>query len=326
MEKIFIKVPQGCYAKITPATNQSVVGLLTENLICCTCLIVTNNDRSYCFLAHVACHATNINDPELGLEAWLKEIIGNTHKNDKINITVNYGDNQVDGQDPNEYTETINDIISRSSIQTLLITKKAKVTVKEKRDAKFAGIILRKGLDTIDLKTRQQQQDIEAIDYKHGYAENDFTLQEALQNEGYRIIENYTYYDWINSNYFEADAYEEYLHNRERQILSEMGRFEIFKYGIKRETDVDLATFCDLPFPIICCFDGQNRIRENASFEEIDGANLDHVFTYIEKISRIINELNKNNDLSFDRMVEEVQKQNFELYRKQHQQQPFLSL
>ena len=31
-----------------------------------------------------------------------------------------------------------------------------KVIVKEK-NAKYAGIILRKGLDTIDLKTRQQQ-------------------------------------------------------------------------------------------------------------------------------------------------------------------------
>ena len=320
MEKVFIKVPQGCYAKITPTTNKSVVGLLTENLICCTCLIVTNNDRSYCFLAHVACHATNISDPELGLEAWLKEIIGNTYKNDKINITINYGDNRVNGQNSNGYTKTINDIISRSSIQTLLITKKAKIIVREKKNAKCAGIILRKWLDTIDLKTRQQQQDIEAIDYKHGYAENDFTLREDLRNEGYKVIENYAYYNWINSTHFETDAYEEYLHNGKRQILSGMGRFEIFKYGIKRETDVDLENFGDPPFPVICCFDEQNGIRENASFEEIDKANLDYVFTYIEKISNIINGLNEKKDLSFIRMVEEVQKQNFGPYHKQHQQ------
>lgn len=41
-----------------------------------------------------------------------------------------------------------------------------------------------------------------------------------------------------------------------------MGRFEIFKYGIKCETDVDLENFGDTPFPVICCFDEQNRIRE----------------------------------------------------------------
>ena len=185
---------------------------------------------------------------------------------------------------------------------------------------------MRKGLDTIDLKTRQKQQDIEAIDYKHGYAENDFTLQEALQNEGYRIIKNDAYYNWINSTYFETDVYEEYLQNGERQILSEMGRFEIFKYGIKRKTDVDLATLGDPPFPAICCFDEQNRIRENASFEEIDEVNLDYVFTYIEKISDIINRLNENSNLSFNRMVDEVQKQNFRFYCEQHQQQPFSSL
>ena len=39
-----------------------------------------------------------------------------------------------------------------------------------------------------------EKKDIEAIDYKHGYTENDFTLREALQNESYKVIENYAYY------------------------------------------------------------------------------------------------------------------------------------
>lgn len=47
--KIMLGVSQGCYAEITPETPKNIVGLFTDGMGPCVCLIVTNTDRSHFF-------------------------------------------------------------------------------------------------------------------------------------------------------------------------------------------------------------------------------------------------------------------------------------
>lgn len=68
-KKMIINVPQGFYAKITPKTPPNIIGLFTDCLGPCACIILTNSDHNYMFLAHVDVAAMNICDPEIGIPA-----------------------------------------------------------------------------------------------------------------------------------------------------------------------------------------------------------------------------------------------------------------
>ena len=49
MDKRFIKVLQGFYAKITEDSDKNIAGLVTTGLGPCSCLIVTDSKRKYFF-------------------------------------------------------------------------------------------------------------------------------------------------------------------------------------------------------------------------------------------------------------------------------------
>lgn len=52
-KKQLIFIPQGCYGVITPDTPQHIVGMYTDGLGNCTCLMVTTPTRDMCYLAHI---------------------------------------------------------------------------------------------------------------------------------------------------------------------------------------------------------------------------------------------------------------------------------
>ncbi|OGT11496.1 MAG: hypothetical protein A2X77_01675 [Gammaproteobacteria bacterium GWE2_42_36] len=74
MPRIFIYVPQQCYAVITPDTPEDVVGLCTDFLHVCSGVVVTANQSKYIFLCH-ADSSTNLFDSHNGLSSWIEQII-----------------------------------------------------------------------------------------------------------------------------------------------------------------------------------------------------------------------------------------------------------
>lgn len=72
----YIDIPQGCYAKITPATPQEVIGLATQKVLTCSHIIVVGKDQEeevrYLSLAH-ADTLNDLEDVDHGLKCWIRE-------------------------------------------------------------------------------------------------------------------------------------------------------------------------------------------------------------------------------------------------------------
>ncbi len=71
---ILIKVPQKCYAFITPDTPKEIKGLYTEGLYSCSgvSLVAKNDTQSHIFLCH-ADTLTNLLDEAHGIPGWIKK-------------------------------------------------------------------------------------------------------------------------------------------------------------------------------------------------------------------------------------------------------------
>lgn len=114
--RIMLGVSQGCYAEITTETPENIIGLFTDGMGPCVCLIVTNTDRSHFFLAHVDSYM-NIADPDLGLPAWIRKI---QKSPDDKNIEIHCGKGYQVDTFKIDYGALINKILKANNMQQLL--------------------------------------------------------------------------------------------------------------------------------------------------------------------------------------------------------------
>lgn len=241
--RIMLGVSQGCYAEITTETPEKIVGLFTDGMGPCVCLIVTNTDRSHFFLAHVDSYM-NIADPDLGLPAWIRKI--QKSPGDE-NIKVHCGKGFQEGVFPINYWMLICKILKANNMQRLI----ANVEMHEVGSL-AASIITRRDQDVAGYK---------GIEYN---CEGDplSGLQFKLRDYGFTVKDYELTKSWIRSCFVNCSQEEiEYCMKHEKVC-----EYTKLKYRVCQRTGLPFASDgidTSLPFPPICCYDGKDKIKED---------------------------------------------------------------
>lgn len=145
LEKTMIYVPQGCYALIKPDTDPNVVGLWTHSIITCAGVILTNDNRSYTFLAHID-ETSLLNNTEYGLPAWFNKM--KKHFADKhgaivdLSIQVHCSRDTTTSSNPGgNYRQKIDEALKKCD------TGNTSVDITQHLDSKMCAVALREGAE-----------------------------------------------------------------------------------------------------------------------------------------------------------------------------------
>jgi hypothetical protein len=300
-KKLFIHIPQGCYAKITPQTPANVAGLITEGLYTCTFLVVTNKYKSHLFACHID-YATNIEDRELGLPAWINEISKTAKENNYINIEIHYQKRQSEEKLLHFHSEKIKRVLKnegftfdetekREGKRTNTYTKdKNKITITEVQHPNNIN-------HTYGLTLREKPS--ESIQKAFSTLKNIFYLDggtDLKYSEG-ELFDNTTKFlkKWNNRIDLKKNIVEK-IHkdflNKQREILYEDLSF--------KNCDMEDELF----FPPICCFDGTktdiytltfyNKEKEQNIRLLLQGQYQKHIKKYYNLYKEIIAKNKKN--------------------------------
>lgn len=284
---IFVHVPQGFYAKITPETPVEVKGLYTTGINTCTCLIVTNEERTHMFLAHVDGLTMNISDESLGLNSWIKEIYRKSYTKN-INIKIHYGEEVID-LEGSTYYRTIKDCLEKSGFKSIdgrkFSYKERNIEIVQEND-KYCNstIILRNPLSSLmKLST--------SINVPICYC-RERVIEEI--EKYFLFVENYSVDSWRNATGYKASSsdFSSALESEEADKGGKfLSRFEIVKYKINKKLRITLKT--DIPFPPVCCFDGSLKglkllITGDSIFGYLDDKYKKVIETYQKKLCHII--------------------------------------
>lgn len=241
-KKMIINVPQGFYAKITPNTPKNIIGLFTDGLGPCACVILTNSDHSYMFLAHADVAAMNICDPKIGIPAWIKEM-----EQERNTIELYCGvDTGIDAGDY-PYKSLIEASLIANDIKGININVFNRSELQLKASS---GIILRKDAeefiftDKITGKNYEIKNDGVYLNFSGDPLNG---LRDSLKNQ-FNIEDLYDIKSW-RLDEIEVDD--------DNQIKSG-GKLKISRFNIAKKVDSTYKDIGDLPFPPICCFDGTN--------------------------------------------------------------------
>ena len=234
--KIMLRVSQGCYAEITTKTPENIVGLFTDCMGPCVCLIVTNTNRSHFFLAHVDSYM-NIADPDLGLPAWIRKI---QNSSDDKNIEIHCGEGFQEGVFPINYWMLICKILQANNMKNLI------------NHIEMYGVCNM----SATIITRHKQKVALYSDIKYNLDGKPIGgIRTELSDRGIQIIDCKQIGAQTRS-YFIGCSKEEVWNNIK---ALEMCEYIKMKYEICQETKLPFTSDgidTSLPFPPICCYDG----------------------------------------------------------------------
>ena len=267
--RIMLGVSQGCYAEITTETPENIIGLFTDGMGPCVCLIVTNTDRSHFFLAHVDSYM-NIADPNLGLPAWIRKI---QKSSDGENIEIHCGKGYQVDTFKIDYEALINKILKANNMQQLLNCVQMYYFIDIS-----ASLIMR------------CNQEIFIYSEKKTYSGIKYDLdgrpiggvKTELSDSGIQIVccQQIGYQTRNHSiNYLEEEA-KANINN------SGMCEYVKMKYEVCKKTGLPFTSNeidTSLPFPPICCYDG---IETSISIEQYK----DKINEYKQRLIKLFND------------------------------------
>ena len=132
------------YAKITPETPQNIVGLFTDGLGPCACIILTDVEHSYMFLAHTDVAGMNICDPEIGIPAWIRDMKDQGIEESSILLYCGIDSGIEEGDYP--YEILVKDALLVNGIKNIGFNKFDRAPLKLTAGS---GIILKKGTEKL---------------------------------------------------------------------------------------------------------------------------------------------------------------------------------
>ena len=280
--KTIINVPQGFYAKITPKTPQNIIGLFTDGLGPCACIILTDVEHSYMFLAHADVVGMNICDPDIGIPAWIRDMKDQGIGESSILLYCGIDSGIEEGDYP--YEILVKDALSVNGIKNIGFNKFDRAPLKLTAGS---GIILKKGTEKLIYTDQIKGNSTEIEDncvYLNLSGDPVFGLEFFLREEQQIKIQNL---DDIKR--WRLDPIE----FNERGKIIQGGVLWRLRSNIAKEAELNYYEFGDVPFPPICCFDGIN-FKEKQEIEEQYSNVIGQYESKLIEISRTSKHINKN--------------------------------
>lgn len=280
-DKTIINVPQGFYAKITPETPQNIIGLFTDGLGPCACIILTDVEHSYMFLAHADVVGMNICDPEIGIPAWIRDMKDQGIEESSILLYCGIDSGIEEGDYP--YEILVKDALSVNGIKNIGFNTFDRASLKLTAGS---GIILKKGTEKLIYTDQIKGNSTEIEDncvYLNLSGDPVFGLRDSLRKQHIALRDLYDIKEW------RLDPIE----FNERDEIIQGGLLLRLRSNIVKEAGLNYYEFGDVPFPPICCFDGIN-FKEKQEIEEQYSNVIEQYESGLTKISRTSKHINKN--------------------------------
>ena len=281
-DKTIINVPQGFYAKITPETPQNIVDLFTDGLGPCACIILTDVEHSYMFLAHADVVGMNICDPDIGIPAWIRDMKDQGIGESSILLYCGIDSGIEEGDYP--YEILVKDALSVNGIKNIGFNKFDRAPLKLTAGS---GIILKKGTEKLIYTDQIKGNSTEIEDncvYLNLSGDPVFGLEFFLREEQQIKIQNL---DDIKR--WRLDPIE----FNERDEIIQGGLLLRLRSNIVKEAGLTYDELGDIPFPPICCFDGIN-FKQKQEIEEQYSNVIEQYESGLTKISRTSKNINRN--------------------------------
>lgn len=252
---MIINVPQGFYAKITSDTRPNIIGLFTDGLGSCACIILTNSDHSYMFLAHADVAAMNICDPEIGIPAWIKEMEQARIERSTIELYCGV-DTGIDAGDY-PYEHLIKAALLANNIKDIKVTIFNRAILELNAGS---GIILRKDPKEFIFTDKITGKNYEIKNNKVylNFSGDSLTGLKDVLKDKFNIPNLVDIKNW-RLDEIELD---------DNDQIESGGKLKISRFNIAKQVGSTYEDICDLPFPPICCFDGVNFKKETELEEE----------------------------------------------------------
>lgn len=283
-DKTIINVLQGFYAKITPETPQNIVDLFIDGLGPCVCIILTDVEHSYMFLAHADVAGMNVCDPEIGIPAWIRDMKDQGIEESSILLYCGIDNGIEEGDYP--YEILVKDALSVNGIENIGFNIFDRAPLKLTAGS---GIILRKGAEKLIYKD-QISYKITEIENNHVYLN---LSSDPVVGLGFLLREEQQIkiQDLDDIKRWRLDPIE----FNERGEIIQGGVLWRLRFNIAKEANLTYNELADIPFPPICCFDGK-KFKTTKELEEQYIpiiAQYEDKFTEISITSKRINK-NKN--------------------------------
>ena len=280
-DKTIINVPQGFYAKITPETPQNIVDLFTDGLGPCACIILTDVEHSYMFLAHADVVGMNICDPDIGIPAWIRDMKDQGIGESSILLYCGIDSGIEEGDYP--YEILVKDALSVNGIKNIGFNKFDRAPLKLTAGS---GIILKKGTEKLIYTDQIKGNSTEIEDncvYLNLSGDPVFGLRDSLRKQHIALRDLYDIKEW------RLDPIE----FNERDEIIQGGLLLRLRSNIVKEAGLTYDELGDIPFPPICCFDGIN-FKQKQEIEEQYSNVIEQYESGLTKISRTSKHINKN--------------------------------
>ena len=268
-KKVIINVPQGCYAIVTKDTPKNIVGVMTDGLISCSCVIITDEDRENFVLAHVDGYSTNIGDPSCGLPKWV-QIIRELSGNKKINIYCTSGIWPENVKTKVDYKSWIEKILTQNNLNDLSNNVRQATSI----DC-AACLIMRKNSKITNIKllgiTHNIPQFANEIYYNcdGDKASGLSNYLSDTNNVGYfNIVDCYVADEWRNAGMNSDEgscSYSDEIKKNDGYIREHAGQYQKLQHSLNNLNTGKFSFGEPVPFPPICCLD-RTLLRDSKTY------------------------------------------------------------